>query len=311
MDSIIKAVAKNLSLFKDSLQNEITQKRVDYVNDAAGLVKIRIREHQPDGNSFVLAADGPALLKVEQDTLNILGQRSKDRTGMANAPGAYIQVAYRISFLLNDITKLESFADGTLNAAMVEIKNQWEELKNWSEQNNWRTNLSGFYNQENPALSRRVGEPHFRRKQSIQPYVQVGLQNVNNILTTSTGVGLQLTNKTRPSQTLRYQLFWEPYFFFDKPGNSKFKMRRNDFVTFQFIISTPGYYIDRNEKVEFNQNLSIGYLIHRSGDYFNETTFKVGLPGAKFKFLRLHPEFIFDGLFKNFQPGLKLFLDLD
>jgi hypothetical protein len=67
----------------------------------------------------------------------------------------------------------------------------------------------------------------------------------------------------------------------------------------------------RASNIEFSPKMAFSYLVHESGNYFYDNTFKLMTPGAKYKEVYLNPEFIFNGLFKNFQPGLKLVLDLD
>jgi len=316
LDSIVISVAKNLALLKDSLQDEMTQKRIDYVNDSGSFVKIRIRQQRSNSTSFVLQADGPALMKIEQDSLNIVGYQSGQMMNPSVTQGAYIRVSYQVSFLINDINKLEELADGTLNKIMQELKEQWDGLDNWSPKKN--SSLYAYYNTPESKFITPMKNQRSVKKWSFRPYIQLGLQNVNNILTGSAGVGIELAKRIPASSnrfplsssTNRYQLFWEPYFFFDKLPENKFAMRRNDFVTFA-VISESTTFFSSESKVEFKGFLSVGYLVHRSGNYFSDNTFKVGLPGASFKFVSLVPEFIFHDLFKNFQPGLKLVLDLD
>lgn len=320
LDSMIIAVSKNLALLKDSLQDEMTQKRVDYVNDSGSLVKIRIRQYRPNGTSFVLETDGPALMKIEQDSLNITGNQviPRQMTNPYVTQGFYNRVPYHVSILINDINKLEELADGTLNKTMQELKEQWDGLDKWSPKKN--SSLYAYYNTPESKFITPLKEQQLQKKWYFRPYIQLGLQNVNNILTGSAGAGFELAkrgssssaNRNFPlsSYTNRYQLYWEPYFFFEKLPENKFAMRRNDFVTFAMISESTTFYSGQS-KVEFKSFLSVGYLVHRSGNYFSDNTFKVGLPGATFKFISLVPEFIFHDLFKNFQPGLKLTLDLD
>jgi hypothetical protein len=305
LDSIILVVSKNLVPFKDSLQDEMVQKKIDYVSEAGDLVKLRIRQYPPNGTSYVIEPGGPALLKIEQDTLNITSFQLKENLG----PGAGY-VPYYISFLINDINKLESLADGTLNKVMEELKEQWDGLDSWSPKKNNTNNLYAYFNTSDTKLNRPVGNLTTAKKWWITPYVQASLQNINNILTTSVGVGVDLTKRIATNIKYRYQLIWEPYFFFDREPENKFRMRRNDFITFQFG-SRQTTYFPGGAKVDFNQNFSVGYLVHREGNYFSDNTFKIGLPGASYKFVTLYPEFIFHDLFKSFQPGLKLVLDLD
>ena len=308
LESIIRNANKNLSHFVDSLKDEITSKRIQHLDDNSGNIKIRIHESQPITNNFVLLPDGPAILKIQQETLEI--NRRRPISQESGAKAEYDSKSYMVIVSINDINKLNSMLDGSINAAMLEIKKEWDGLKRWSAKDNWKTTLSGTKNLIDPSKSRSLREPYISEKVTFSIFVQVGLQTVNNTLLTSAAAGFQLTNRIKPASEYKYQLMWEPYFVFDKNPDGKFKMRRNDFLTFQHQLQVVTLR-PNNQRIEFTQLFNVGYLIHRSGNFFNKNTFKFGLPGARFKFLQLHPEFMFNDLFKNFQPGLKLFLDLD
>ena len=86
-------------------------------------------------------------------------------------------------------------------------------------------------------------------------------------------------------------------------------MRRNDFISFQHVSETR----DQKDKfkITYNQIFSVGYLVHRDGNSLNANTFKFGLPGARYRDLFVHPEFVFNNFFKNFQPSLKMMIYLD
>lgn len=86
-------------------------------------------------------------------------------------------------------------------------------------------------------------------------------------------------------------------------------MYRNDFISFQYVTVT--YDNTERNKVLFNQLFSIGYLVSRRGDFLEPNTVKMGLPGARYRDVFLHPEFVFNKFFKDFQPSLKLMLYLD
>jgi hypothetical protein len=313
LDSMLKEVIRQLQPLKDSLQNELTNKRIDFLTDRNNITKMRLQEFQPKGKSYAVVNNELTTLKMEQDTLIILGGYTAEKAQRIDIQGIYFWLPYKITVLLNDINRLSEYTDGKINIAMQDIKQQWDSYTKWTSKKNYRMNLYAFYNTTDTKknLSIRESFGSLRKKFYFEPYVQTGLQNINSTLITSAGAGFGIVNRLKNNGTKNYQLFWEPYFVFGKKADGGFKMRRNDFVTFQYTSSQTGSYFSGTDKIEFNQNLSIGYLIHRSGNFFKENTFKAGLPGAKYKFLLLYPEFIFNGLFKNFQPGLKLILDLD
>jgi hypothetical protein len=298
---------------KDSLQNELTNKRIDFLTDRNNITKIRLQEFQPKGKNYAMVNNELTAMKLEQDTLIILGGYTAGKAQRIDIQGIYFWLPYKITVLLNDINRLPEYTDGKINIAMEDIKRQWDSYSKWTSKKNYRMNLYAFYNTTDTKknISLHEGFSSTRKKFYFEPYVQIGLQNINNTLITSAGAGFSIVNRLKNNGSKNYQLFWEPYFVFDKKADGGFKMRRNDFITFQYTTTQSNTFLPGANKVEFNQNLSIGYLIHRSGNFFKENTFKAGLPGAKYKFLLLYPEFIFNGLLKNFQPGLKLILDLD
>jgi hypothetical protein len=73
IDSLIRSFFKDIEPLKDSLGDESFSRRIDYVTDSMGLVKIRIQQIRPKGSSFVVKDGDAAVLKLEQDTINFLG----------------------------------------------------------------------------------------------------------------------------------------------------------------------------------------------------------------------------------------------
>src|SRR5579863_3919394 len=73
IDSILRVFALDLTPLKDSLNDPLTTKRIDYVTDAQGRKKIRIQQFPPKGDSYLLNNGDLSSLKVNQDTINIIG----------------------------------------------------------------------------------------------------------------------------------------------------------------------------------------------------------------------------------------------
>lgn len=306
LDSIFRAVWKDLSFLKDSLQNELSSKRIDYLTDQPGRSRVRFSQSWQRGQTFVVEKNEPKLLKIEQDTLIIIEQQivSPERQERASV---FIKRPYKITLQINNINQLETILDGSLNIAMQQFKKQWDEFKPHSSSAMQKAILSSSYSASYPDAGGSIRSSFKKNTVSVEPYIQFGIQNINSRFVTSAGAGLSFNFNKGASFMRRHQLIWEPYFLFDQQTDGKFRMRRNDFISYQWVledlVKTPG----QSNRVELSANFSMGYLVHRSGEFFRNNTFKFGMPGASFKTVMIHPEFIFNGLFKNFQPGVKLY----
>lgn len=309
IDSIIQLVATSLLQLKDSLAgNELASRHIDFTSDPSGTIKIRTRVYPPATNHYVIQKNQLSELKMEQDTIVVTGfLRSKAER--INFQGIYAVFPYRIVFLLNNYEQLGSYANTSLAGIMEQIRSEWNLYKPWSAEANRRFNLYGYYSTVDPSRNRRLKNVWTadQYRTSIAPYVHIAAQGINGRFSPSVAAGIEFIASQGRSEN-HYQLFWEPHFYFDHT-NDKNKLVRNDFITFQHTNAT--YEANDKKNIRFSQIISAGYLIIRKGNYFEKNTFKFGLPGMRYRDVFLHPEFLFNNLFKNFQPSLKLMVYLD
>ena len=110
------------------------------------------------------------------------------------------------------------------------------------------------------------------------------------------GTKLTLSNRDR---TFKWEpgLFWEPHFIFAKDIQNKLRTYRNDFLTLNYA---QGGTRDHDPKKDFSfaAVFSLGYLIHREGEYFDKNTFRLG--GGKIQMLKtnVEPCLYFNNFFK-------------
>jgi hypothetical protein len=309
IDSIIQLVTTSLLPLKDSLAlNELASRRIDFNSDPSGIIKIRTHVYPPAANHYVIQKNQLSALKMEQDTIMVTGFL-RGKAERINFQGVYAVFPYRIIFLLNNYEQLGSYAHTSLAGIMEQIRSEWNLYKPWSEEANRRFNLYGYYSAVDPSRNRRL--KNFRNADqyhtSVAPYVHIAAQGINGRFSPSVAAGIEFIASQGRSEN-HYQLFWEPYFYFDHSEN-KNKLVRNDFITFQHTNAT--YVTNDKKSIQFSQILSAGYLVGHKGNYLEKNTFKLGLPGMRYRDVFLHPEFLFNDLFKNFQPSLKLMLYLD
>ncbi len=311
LDSLLTTVTNNIELLGDSLQNELTIKRLDYMINNNQPPKIRLQEYGLTARTYTVMNDGIAAMKIEQDTINIVVSRPDLRKMPARSWGYYNPIAYRITFLINDLNDLKKYTSTSFNDIIRQISNEWNANTKWSvKSNNFKINLYSYYNvtdtTKNIHIKNTAGKQYSRT--NFFPYAQIAIQPISGNLATSGGLGVEWV-KVFYYGRAHYQIMWEPYFFFDKRTDGKFKMHRNDFITFQqtfSVVRTTG-----KENIGLNQSWSLSFLAHKSGSYFEKNTFKFGLPGFQYRSIFLGPEFLFNNFFKNFQPSIKLRVSLD
>ncbi|MFI5134170.1 MAG: hypothetical protein ACHQEB_07535, partial [Chitinophagales bacterium] len=73
IDSLLTVFINDLKPLKDSLSDPLASKRIDYLIDAQGRKKIRIQQYHPKGDSYLLNHGDLSSLKINQDTINIIG----------------------------------------------------------------------------------------------------------------------------------------------------------------------------------------------------------------------------------------------
>lgn len=310
IDSILQKVSTVLKPLKDSLNNELNNIRIDYTIDQADNIKIRTRIYDRPVSHYVIQKGELSALKIEQDTLVISGVLKQEKAERISFRGINNTLPYRITLLLNNYEQLSNLLNGSLNGILEQIRSEWNSYSKWTPEKNWKYNLYGYYNTQDPSNHQRLRNSWNRNQyhSSFAPYVHIAVQSINGRYSPSVATGLEFINSINNTEN-HFQLYWEPYFYFDKTSTGKNKMFRNDFISFQHTSTT--FADNEKSKVRFGQIFSAGYLVHRSGNYLEKNTFKFGVPGVQYRFLFLHPEFVFNDLFKNFHPSLKLMLYLD
>lgn len=304
LDELIGRVWKDLQPFSDSLNVPLVTKRVDYVTSPAD-VKVRIRLHRHPEDVFSIKNGEITQLKIEQDTLRIRLHTAGGQ--MFNGLMSY--QPYFISFILNDISEVVSvLKKNNLEPALELMKTDARELDKKPMAQIF-TKYHGVYDAGTVKriypVTKVVMEP--RKKTSLIPYVQVGFQYVRGNWAGSSGVGLDLQRYWGTSSINHYRLYWEPYFFFSKDIQNKLVTELNSFVTFKFSFGTK-FMGENQQQIEFNQSFSIGFLVQRSGEWFERNSIKFAVPGFQYRNVSLEPEFIFNKFFRNFSPSLKLSL---
>ncbi|MDQ6845268.1 MAG: hypothetical protein M3Z92_13110, partial [Bacteroidota bacterium] len=122
IDSLLKVFIADITPLKDSLSDQLTAKRIDYVTDTQGRKKIRLQQFGPKGNSYLIKNGELASLKTTQDTINIIGVISNPPKPSQKISLTHARY-YHLMFYLNDINELTGYMNGTLTEKISTIEN--------------------------------------------------------------------------------------------------------------------------------------------------------------------------------------------
>jgi hypothetical protein len=301
IDSLLQIFLQDIAQLKDSLADPLTSKRIDYIIDAQGRKKMRFQQSPPKGTSYLLNKGELASLRTEQDTINIIGV-------IVNPPKAKQKISltspryYHIAFYLNDMTELTTYMKGTLKEKITTIQNnvngKWAIVLGSGSHylKNDRTITAG-----KPKGFTPTGTGDF-----LEGYVTVNVQNYKNYFVPSFSVGLRLTLTNR-ERTFKWEpgLLWEPHYLFAKDSLNKLHTYRNDFLTLTYGQGGTRDH-DPRKDFAFSAVFSVGYLIHRQGDYFDKNTFRLGAGKIQLYKTSIEPSLYFSNFFKGVTPGIRI-----
>lgn len=297
LDSILQISLIQLQPIIDSFKNDGIVRRIDYLAYTAK-PQIRIIEHTNLPNNYLIDNNNISELKIEQDTLRIKCIQPR----AYKHANSFINEPFFITILSNNFSNLKQLpTDALLKCKLLLEKN----LPATAIHKNSFISYKASFNMASEKLfspSKTKWIITERKTNELVPSIYASTQLLNGQLSTTIAAGIKYSYGHWKNYKNQLYLMWEPHFFFTNQNNS-FQTFRNDFITLRLRED-----LGEKSKNNFNfqSNISIGYLVGRRGNYFNENTFKIGFIGVSSGLLQLEPEFIFNGFLKNFSPGFKL-----
>lgn len=304
LDSLLQVFLEDIKPFRDSLLNDPGSVRIDYVTDSANRKKIRILRSAPKGKNYLIRQGELSALKLEQDTVNIIGSFSHALTEKGNSSVAATK-HYKLSCYLNSLDELEGYTDGRLTRAMSRIQEEVRKSERWINYKNQWVRVIGNASVSKDQVTASVSRRH-RANTYLSPLVTMSIQNYKNYFVPSFGLGA-LVRLGRDEFNHDFKVTWEPLFLFAKNAQGELKTYRNDFIVASYALSlTDENNLRKNELLK--PAVSLGYLINRNGDYFEKHSFRFGMGEAKLfnGKTRLEPVMYFHDFFRGVTPGLRL-----
>lgn len=310
LDSLVRAASLLLLPLKDSLKADGMVRRVDLVL-TNNIPKIRILSHPEYSNSYTMKDNELMQLKINQDTIRIIGM-SKSRT-MWTVIGADGKKSlkdrsgsFALTLILNNVEDIAGFEPDAFAKCLATLKPK----------------IDKFYQRDGPnsppysyraAFFMPTGKMFSPFNVSYIPSYSNGRQPLSGI------IGFSMTavrgsiipsieagfsfNRNNNYFTNSFRVYFESQFFFSRDATNKLTIDRNTFGVVQFMQNTKR----ANENtLSLEGSISFGYLLRRTGNWYEPNTFRIGLPVLKNKHLSIEPYVVFNGWFKNASPGIKL-----
>jgi len=238
-----------------------------------------------------------AALKLEQDSINFIGSipyKSHPAFRKAFNSTRY----YRLSFFVNNLSDIASYADGQLSRKIRHLRDNQNSL--------WFNDHQGMFLNDDSSIKAKQPRGYIGAGDFLVLHVSVNLQNYKNYFVPSFSLGASLVLSNHQNFKRDIGLYWEPNFFFGNNSKGNLQSFRNDFLALTF---GQGPVKDQNPLKEsaFLTEFSIAYLIKPSGAYMDQHTLRIGagalslLEGKT----RIEPILYFTGLFKQVTPGLR------
>ncbi len=301
IDSLLKVFLNDIKPLKDSLSDPLSSKRIDYVIDPQGRKKIRLQQYHPKADNYLLTNGELSSLKISQDTISIIGITLNPGEGSKKINSNRLNY-FHLIFYLNNMDELTSYMNGIL-AAKIEtiqknVNGKWPLLKGGSSHY--------MANDKSIVADKPHGWTGIGTGDMLAIMLSVNIQNYKNYFVPSFSLGFQITHSNR-QRTFKWEpgLFWEPHFFFAKDAQGNLKTYRNDFLTLTYGQGGVKNY-DPRKDFSFSAVLSLGYLIHRSGDLIEKNTFRLGMGKVKLLKTTIEPSLYFNNFFKGVTPGIRI-----
>ncbi len=303
IDSLLNVFLQDIAPLKDSLSDPLTSKRIDYITDAELRKKIRLKQIQPTSSSFFVNKGELSTLRTFQDTINIIGIITNPPKTIQQKISKTNPHYYHFTFYLNDINELKMYMNGTLTAKIDELEKKGAKEK-------WPTVLGtgSHYLQSDKSITadKPKGATSAGTGDMLTLNVSVNVQNYKNYFVPSFSLGTKLTF-SNAERTFKWEtgLYWEPQFLFARDAQNKLRTYRNDFLTFTY---GQGGIKDHDPAKDFSFSavFSLGYLINRSGDYYEKNTFRLGAGKINLLKTTIEPCMYFNNFFKGVTPGIKI-----
>ena len=296
IDSIIEVFIKDLAEVKDSIPDAVYSRTIEYTIDGANMKRLSFSKHRGEKTSFVFTDGEASLLKLEQDTIVIIGIIPEQHIRSLLHPSPQPRL-YRISLFLNDLDRLSNHR-GHLNTKLRQLAT--------AVNGKWVLKRDGYRHPvDQPSISSISKRGYTMGGDIVSLRPGIDIQNYKSWFVPSFTAGIVLsTNKDLVHR--EYGLGKESHFIFVKNDNGQSKAYLNMFVTLSYGQSNINPYTKKSAVLY--PFISIGYLLKRQGEFYNKHTFKLAMGQFNLfaNYTKIEPVIYFHDFMRACSPSLRI-----
>ncbi len=294
IDSIVDMFVTSLERVKDSVPDPVYSRLIEYTINGPNMKTLSMSKHGNGKTGFVFTVDEVSLLKVEQDTIVIVG----------TIPGQYTRSLlqrslrhYRISFFLNDLDRLaliRGHLDKKLQTLYTSVNKGWELKPD-----------GAMHLKNSPDISATARRGYVMGGDIVTVRPSIDIQNYKSWFVPSVTGGISIaTNKNLVHR--EYYLGTEAHFVFGKTDSGQTKAFRNMFLVISYGQSNIDPYTKKSAVLY--PFISLGYLVKRKGEYYDRHSFKLALGQFNLfaNYTKIEPVVYFHDFFKGLAPSLRI-----
>lgn len=306
LDSLLQNTIQLLEPLKDSLKADGIVRRVDVVYWGSSPA-IRIVEHPEYGNAYTIKDKELMQLKVNQDTVRMV-VFTKRRMGddAENGTGDGRLYPFAVTFWVNNIGDIAQVPPTRLSECMAVLRPKIERFTHWDKANSPEVKYQASFNMKTGRMFSPLNSYYIpSNERGFQPAVGFGLTAVRGAVAPFLEAGIEYA-KSNNYFTNRFRLSLEGQYFFSRDADQKLQTFKNIFADFQYR-QTPKPFADN--KLHWIPNISLGYLVHREGEWYEKNTFRLGLPQVGGRNFSVTPQLVFNDFMKNISVGFRFCLN--
>lgn len=308
LDSFVNAASAYLTPLQDSLRSDGMVRRVDLAM-FNNVPKIRIISHPELSNTYTVKDNELLQLKVNQDTVHIMGYANSNVVTQYTMNGVSAKrplgAPFSITFIVDNVSDIAKLSPGEINNCITLLR---ESMKREVRADKWNAMVISYravFNKQTGTMAMVrpfnfsfIGEP----KMNI--FAGTSLSYVRGAFSPGFVVGLDYNLKRGTTNRSKLRAFIETQAFFSRdPVTNKINTEIDRFVGIQYI-QIPR----QTDKLSLAGNLSLAYLVSKSS-WYEPHSFRLGLPMLHSRNIKIEPQIVFNGFFKNVSPSIRLLID--
>ncbi|GAB3167139.1 hypothetical protein [Telluribacter humicola] len=282
-DSLVRQFWNEYGRFIEQMPDDTQGTSVHYILEENGAPQLRWKKYPQPASEFSVLNNELVQVKSIQDTLHISVRKDDNRQAelyllvndLRNIPMLHEEIREKTAYL---IQSLEKKTDPKILERSPEVYGRY-------------------------LGDRKVQVANFGSDMLIiSPSASLGYIR-GNWMTSLNGEFTLFMEKS----PLKPRIGYQQQYFFNRSPEGQTRIYQNGFVMagLSFFQKTKDGVRIGNKEVKQTGQLMVGYLVHRTGNYYEPNTWKVSGGLNLTPTLRIEPEVYFNGTFKNLSPGLR------